>query len=107
MFKRTHRGFSSGCIRLEKPIELAAYLLQGQAGGTRAEIAAAIDSRERIVLPVRAKVDIHLMYWTAWVDDSGILHFRDDIYRRDLPLAAALEERQPRSISEANLGNKR
>ena len=107
MFKRTHRGFSSGCIRLEKPIELAAYLLQGQAGGTRAEIAAAIDSRERIVLPVRAKVDIHLLYWTAWVDDSGILHFRDDIYGRDLPLAAALKERQPRSISEANRGNKR
>ena len=66
----------------------------------------AIDSRKRIVLPVKTKVDIHLLYWTAWVDDSGILNFRDDIYGRDRPLAAALEERQPRSISEANLGNK-
>ena len=106
MFKRTHRGFSSGCIRLEKPLELAAYLLQGQAGGTRGEIAAAIASGERIVLPVKAKIDIHLLYWTAWVDDSGILHFRDDIYGRDLPLAAALKERQPRRISNPDLDNR-
>ena len=92
---------------MEKPIDLAAYLLQGQAGWTRADIAAAIAGRRRIVVPVNAKVDIHLLYWTAWVDASGILHFRDDIYDRDRPLAAALKERQPRSITKADLGNER
>ena len=105
MFKQTRRGFSSGCIRLEKPIDLAAYLLQGQAGWTNASISAAIDSRDRKVLPLKAKVGIHLLYWTAWVDKSGTLHFRDDIYERDLPLAAALKERPPRRIRKANLGN--
>jgi murein L,D-transpeptidase YcbB/YkuD len=106
IFKQTRCGIISGCIRLEKPVDLAAYLLQGQAGWTRADIAAAIDSRERIVLPVKAKVNIHLLYWTAWVDESGTLHFRDDIYKRDLPLAAALKERQPRKISKAELGTR-
>ncbi len=105
MFKQTRRGFSSGCIRLEKPIDLAAYLMQGQAGWTHANISAAIDSRERKVLPVKTKVGIHLLYWTAWVDKSGTLHFRDDIYERDLPLAAALKERPPRWIRKAQLGN--
>jgi murein L,D-transpeptidase YcbB/YkuD len=105
MFKQTRRGFSSGCIRLEKPIDLAAYLLQGQAGWTKASISAAIDSRDRKVLPLKAKVGIHLLYWTAWVDTSGTLHFRDDIYERDLPLAAALKERPPRRIKKVNWGN--
>ena len=105
LFKRTRRGFSSGCIRLERPIDLAAYLLQGRAGWTHASIASAIDSHERKVLPLKAKVHIHLLYWTAWVDKSGILNFRDDIYERDLPLAAALKERPPRIIRKVKLDN--
>jgi murein L,D-transpeptidase YcbB/YkuD len=37
------------------------------------------------------KVPVHVLYWTAWVDEGGRLQFRDDLYRIDARLARALE----------------
>jgi murein L,D-transpeptidase YcbB/YkuD len=94
LFNRTRRGFSSGCIRLEKPVDLAVYLLRGQSDWTQERILAAVESGNRTVIPLKDTVGVHLLYWTAWVSASGTLHFRDDIYKRDGPLAAALKGRR-------------
>ena len=92
MFRRSQRDFSSGCIRVERPIDLAEYVLRGDPNWTREEILARIkDGKSRIVwLP--ESIPVHVLYWTAWVEGEGILHFRRDVYARDGPLDTALRE---------------
>lgn len=95
LFGLKRRGYSSGCIRIEKPIDLAEYVLRDQACWSRENLLKAIDTGRRLVLPVKAEIDIHIMYWTAWVDRKGDLQFRKDIYERDRPLSDALNKRLP------------
>ena len=95
LFIRPRRGFSSGCIRIERPIELTEYLLSEDSEWTREKIMASIDSGLRQVVRLKNPIPVHLLYWTAWADDNGDLHFREDIYERDAPLDEALREKPP------------
>ena len=99
IFLQNQRGFSSGCIRVEKPIELAEFLLEGRKGWNRRQILAAVDTGRRTKVRLKGDVAIHIMYWTAWVDREGVLQFREDIYQRDKPLAAALRAKRPRLLA--------
>ncbi len=96
LFKETIRDFSSGCIRTEKPIDLAVYLLQDDTQWAREKLLDTIKTGKRKVVRIRRPIAVHLQYWTAWVDENGKLHFRDDIYDRDRPLDRALKERLPK-----------
>ncbi len=93
LFSRAVRDFSSGCIRVEKPIELAEYVLRDDPDWTREKILAAIDGQETRVINLRNPMGVHLLYWTAWLADDGRVQFRKDIYLRDATLYRALEER--------------
>ncbi|MEJ2025424.1 MAG: L,D-transpeptidase family protein, partial [Deltaproteobacteria bacterium] len=95
LFQKTTRNFSSGCIRVEKPVSLAVYLLRDEKQWTRKRIQETIRSGKRVAIPLRRPIPVHLQYWTAWVDELGRLQFRDDIYDRDGPLERALQERLP------------
>lgn len=95
LFKKTKRTFSSGCIRIERPIDLAAYLLQSDPEWTREKIREAIDSGETQIVRLPESIPVHLLYWTAWVDSDGTVHFHDDIYGRDKRLDKALNKRPP------------
>ncbi len=95
LFDKTVRTFSSGCIRVEKPLDLAAYLLQGDPDWSREQIEAAIDSGKNRTLVLKDTLPVHLLYWTAWVTPEGTLHFREDIYERDSALERALDEGPP------------
>ncbi len=90
LFKRTVRDFSHGCMRVEKPIDLAVYLLQDEANWSREKILAAIRKGRNQAVNLPAPVTVHIAYWTAWVDPDGTVQFRDDIYRYDSVLEAAL-----------------
>ncbi len=92
LFQYKSRGFSSGCIRVEKPIDLAEYVMKGQSDWSREKILEAIAQNNRISVPVETEINIHIMYRTAWVDRKGIIQFRKDIYNRDKPLAKALNQ---------------
>ena len=94
-FKETHRNFSSGCIRTEKPVDLARYLLQDVHQWSRDKLLEIIETGETQVIELQRPITVHLQYWTAWVDEYGRLNFRDDIYDRDRPLDQALKERLP------------
>lgn len=95
LFQRAARGFSSGCIRIEKPIELAEYLLKGDPKWTRENILGAIEKGIEQTVSLPKLIPIHLLYWTAWVDDDGQMHFREDIYGRNALLDQALQEKAP------------
>jgi murein L,D-transpeptidase YcbB/YkuD len=95
LFERSARDFSSGCIRIEKPIELAEYVLSGDPNWTRDRIMTAIaaGSEETVRLP--ESITVHLLYWTAWAEDDGSIQFRRDVYNRDARLYAELQESPP------------
>jgi murein L,D-transpeptidase YcbB/YkuD len=90
LFQRTVRTFSSGCIRVERPLELAEYLLHDDPSWTRTRIDGVIAASKpmRVVLP--APIPVHLTYSTVWFGEGGTVHFRDDIYGRDALIAQAL-----------------
>ena len=93
LFNKTKRTFSSGCIRIEKPMELAAYLLTNNSEWTYKKLTAAVNSKKTRTILLSDPMDIHILYWTAWVDKDGTVNFRDDIYGRDRQLNIALNEK--------------
>jgi murein L,D-transpeptidase YcbB/YkuD len=92
LFSRAARDFSSGCIRIEKPLELAEYVLRDLPDWNSEKILAAIESGETHVVRLRDSLSVHLLYWTAWLDEDGRVHFREDIYARDAAIVRALEQ---------------
>ncbi len=94
-FKRPQRNFSSGCIRIEKPIELAGYLLRADPKWSIERILKSIDTRKTQIVRLPEPIVTHVLYLTAWVDQSERVHFRDDIYGRDDILVKALNEQPP------------
>ena len=95
LFKENSRDFSSGCIRVEEPISLAIYLLQDDPGWTRERLMETIENGIPQVVGLKRPIMVHLQYWTAWVDETGKMNFRHDIYDRDKPLDRALKEQRP------------
>jgi L,D-transpeptidase YcbB len=88
LFERTERDLSHGCVRLEKPVELAYTLLDGQM--KPAEIDELLEKEETVSVPLDKKVSVHFLYETAWVDDEGRLQFRNDLYGIDKASVAIL-----------------
>jgi murein L,D-transpeptidase YcbB/YkuD len=97
LFQLTERAFSSGCIRVEKPVDLAVYLLRDDPEWNRDTILAALEAGDERTVRLPEPIAIHLLYWTAWVDQTRTVHFRKDIYGRDLLIDRALNEEPPRS----------
>ena len=95
LFLKESRSFSSGCIRLERPLELAAYLLKETAFSDRSHLESALKAETAKSIKLPRSFPVHLLYWTAWVDSAGALHFRPDIYGRDSALEKALSARPP------------
>ncbi|HSR42172.1 MAG TPA: L,D-transpeptidase family protein [Longimicrobiales bacterium] len=95
LFGRTERSFSSGCVRIEEPIWLAEYLLRGDPRWTRERIDGVIAGRREVSVILPEPVPVHVLYWTAWVDEDGVLQFRRDLYDRDAAVRRALEHGPP------------
>jgi L,D-transpeptidase YcbB len=83
LFRKSSRALSSGCVRLEKPMELTEYLLAGQTSWDMERVQQTIRNHQQTRLNLLRPVPLYLMYWTAWVDEQGHLQLRDDVYKRD------------------------
>lgn len=92
LFTRAVRDFSSGCIRVAKPMELAEYVLRDDPEWGRKRIQEALDEGKTRVVPLRNPMGVHLLYWTAWRSEDGRVEFREDIYKRDAALYEALAQ---------------
>ncbi|WP_235937736.1 L,D-transpeptidase family protein [Marinobacter caseinilyticus] len=97
LFRKSERSFSSGCIRVEEPLELAAHLLAlaGDPGWGAGRIEETVRSKRTVTVNLKKPIPVHLEYWTAWSDDNGQPQFRKDIYERDERLYRALTSRVP------------
>lgn len=92
LFRADTRTFSSGCIRVERPMELAAVMLQPQ-GWTPEKIEQAVAGGRTQTIPLERPVPVVIVYWTVSVGASGDLRFARDVYARDPPLIRALNAR--------------
>lgn len=93
LFKRARRAFSHGCIRVQKPLELALLILQqDDPNWTRERLEQLIQGGKRRILNIHSDWMVHILYWTAWVNDWGQLQFCQDIYDRDPVLWQALNK---------------
>lgn len=89
-FSREQRTISSGCIRVERPFELAERLLTLNSSWTQENIRQARQENEPVKAILDKSVPVHLQYWTTWVDKAGTLQIRKDVYGRDRRLVDAL-----------------
>jgi murein L,D-transpeptidase YcbB/YkuD len=96
LFERPVRQFSHGCIRIEKPLELAEYVLRGDPRWTQENLLSALDGSLNKTVKLPQPIWVYILYWTAWVEEDGTLQFRNDVYGRDKLIAGALEEEPPR-----------
>jgi len=107
LFAKFVRSFSHGCMRVEKPIELAEFLMRDDAEWTRENILSAIDKRSEKTVWLPEPIPVNVVYLTAWVDENGSIQFRNDIYGLDKVLNEALNQRDKAlSISEGSLNHK-
>jgi murein L,D-transpeptidase YcbB/YkuD len=98
-FSRAERLLSHGCVRLERPLELAELLLEGDPEWPRSRMEQAIASGKTVRVALPEPIPMYLLYWTAFVDPQGGVNFREDIYDWDARLVAALD--QSRSLAAA------
>ena len=82
-FDRFTRLASHGCVRLQKPVELARTVLAGDPTWTPEAIDAAIEGGKTIRVPLPRPVAVYLLYWTAYMGADGQMNFRDDPYKWD------------------------
>ena len=83
LFAKPKRAFSHGCVRLERPTDLAAYLLQDNPAWPLERIERAMQGGKSRHVNLKEPIDVYLIYQTAWVDAEGLTQFRPDIYGLD------------------------
>jgi len=96
LFSRTRRDFSHGCIRVEKPAELAAWALRNNQGWTVDRVQQSMDNgRDNVTVTLPRPIPVFIVYATALAYENGDVHFYDDIYGHDAKLAQALAKGYP------------
>jgi murein L,D-transpeptidase YcbB/YkuD len=90
LYDQDARSFSSGCIRVQKPFELAEQVLNDPAKWNKASIDAVLASQKTLTVNLAKPVPVLILYWTAQPLPNGQVFFRNDIYNRDPATLAAL-----------------
>jgi murein L,D-transpeptidase YcbB/YkuD len=98
LFERDQRAFSSGCIRVMHPFELAELLLDDPQW-TQSRIEEVVKSKQTTRINLAKPVTVILMYWTVNITDDGGMMFKADVYDRDAEVLAGL--RKPFSFRNA------
>ena len=95
LFARSRRDFSHGCIRVEDPVALAAWVLRDKPEWTVDKIRATMNGDTTVQVNLDKPIPVLILYSTAVVDPDGEVRFFDDIYGYDASLARALANGYP------------
>lgn len=90
LFNENQRAFSHGCIRISEPARLAAFLLKDRPDWSSDKINNYMHAGIERSINLRKATPVFIVYFTAFVDRSGRLNFRKDIYKLDTLLLQAL-----------------
>lgn len=91
LFEKDARAFSSGCMRVQRPLELAGLVLNDPKTWSAAAIDAVVASGETKTVRVERPIPVLIVYWTIDPRVEGRTVFKRDPYGRDPKLAAALD----------------
>ncbi len=94
-FSKSRRDFSHGCIRLEKPADLAVWVLRNNPGWDMDRVRAAMNGSTTQQVNLARPIPVLIVYGTAIVTEDGIVHFYDDIYGHDAALEKVLQKGYP------------
>ena len=95
LFSKSRRDFSHGCIRLEKPIDLAVWVLRNNPGWDVDRIRAAMNGTATEAVTLAHPISVLIVYGTVIVSEDDVVHFYDDIYGHDGALEQALDKGYP------------
>ncbi|MBK8229445.1 MAG: L,D-transpeptidase family protein [Candidatus Eisenbacteria bacterium] len=95
LFARARRDFSHGCVRVQDPPKLAAFVLKDQPTWTADAIQKAMDGTSETRANLSAPLPVVIFYATAIVSPDGRVQFFDDIYGQDETLDRALRAGEP------------
>jgi murein L,D-transpeptidase YcbB/YkuD len=103
LFERTRRDFSHGCIRVQKPVDLAVWVLEGQGGDWDLDkVQEAMNSGpDNKTVSLKTPLPIVIFYLTAIVAEDGQVNFFDDIYGYDSEMQKVFEKGPPYPIKPA------
>jgi len=94
-FSKSRRDFSHGCIRLEKPADLAVWVLRNNPGWDLDRVRSAMNGATTQQVNLTHPIPVLILYATVIVTEDGIVHFYDDIYGHDAALEKVLEKGYP------------
>ena len=83
LFDALPRAFSSGCVRLDRAVDLAVWILGDQQHWPDNRVHAAAASGARKSVRLETPIPVIFTYLTAWVGRDGLVQFRNDLYARD------------------------
>lgn len=86
LFSRTRRDFSHGCIRLERPADLARLVLAKSTSHSPASLEAMRATGAEKWVPLKRPIPVYLVYFTTWAREDGTLRFHHDVYGHDRDL---------------------
>jgi murein L,D-transpeptidase YcbB/YkuD len=95
LFSRASRAFSHGCIRVEDPAALAAWVLHDNPAWTSERIQATLNAPGQIRVSLAKPIPVLVLYSTAVAEENGEVRFVEDIYGQDAKLERALESGYP------------
>jgi murein L,D-transpeptidase YcbB/YkuD len=95
LFSQSRRDFSHGCIRLEKPADLAAWVLRNDPSWTPERIKAAMNGTDNQQVNLAQPIPVLIVYATVIVLSDGLVNFYDDIYGHDAALQKVLAKGYP------------
>ncbi|HTV59467.1 MAG TPA: L,D-transpeptidase family protein [Verrucomicrobiae bacterium] len=96
LFSRSRRDFSHGCIRLERPADLAVWVLRNNPGWDAARVRAAMNGDTgNVRVDLANPIPVFIIYGTVYVAEDGTVHFWKDIYGHDAALEQALASGYP------------
>jgi murein L,D-transpeptidase YcbB/YkuD len=93
LFERTDRAFSSGCIRVQKPLELAVILLNDPIAWSQKKIMDVMETKQTRRVNLPQPLPVLLFYWTVAIDSAGTIQFKKDVYNRDVPILKGLNDK--------------
>lgn len=86
IFNESKRAFSHGCIRVENPLKLALYILRSSPNWNQKKLQLSIDNKKTTTIQIKPTLPVYIVYFTAWIGNSGEINFRNDLYNMDKQL---------------------
>ncbi|MGH7448173.1 MAG: L,D-transpeptidase family protein, partial [Longimicrobiales bacterium] len=92
LFSRARRDFSHGCIRVERPYDLARLIVSKASTHSAASIEGMLATRSEKWITLKKPIPVYIVYFTAWVKEDGTLRFHHDVYGHDEELESQQDE---------------